>query len=348
MTKVVVVCEDAGAAANLALVAAELRRRGIGVDSVVGRAAARYFGSDVRLAESTTLDSTLRLIGAPSTRVVVTGTSPWGMRLDAEAVLFARQCGRRTVSFLDYWANYAARLSYPSRDRLEVVPDRLAVVDLPMRDEAVAAGVPAGRIVVTGAPAFDGPLRRGIIDPAAPRTSCVLFVSQPIAALYGDALGYTEATCLRALASVVAARGLELVVRPHPREDEASLRALVARLPGQCSVQTRGDLFEVAASAEVVVGMSTMALVEVALGGIPTVSLQVGAPAPIVLPTTAAGVTPLVVDESGLARALDEASAIRGVPIRDRLEVLGWRPGATERMVELLLPWLGDGNEAGR
>jgi hypothetical protein len=296
-SEVVVVCEDAGAAAALAVVAAALGEHQQLRLVVAGPAAVPAFHSN-GLDVASELGAAL-LDGNPT---LVTGSTMWGERIEARAVREARARGHRSVTFVDFWGNYRERLSFPSDDQLEVLPTKLAVVDETMRDDVVAIGVPASVVVVTGSPALDQVASRGSLptDPTGP----VVFLSQPIDALYGTRLGYTERTVLSALAPHVQAMSRELHVRPHPREDVAGLRAFVASLPGTCRLREEGDLEGVLCSASVVSGMTTIALVEAALRGLPTLSLQFGAIAPQLLPTTRSGVTRVVCDEALLDQAL--------------------------------------------
>lgn len=321
-----IVCEDAGAAAGLAPVAARLERRRV----IAGDAARAAFESrnvPVERFDVSCLDI------APNVTTLVTGSTAWGDRIEARALLAARAKGVRTVTYLDFWSSYVERLSYPMKTDLEVVPDVLAVVDDVMRDDLVKIGVSAERIVVTGNPAFDALHERRAAWPA-PSGDVVLFLSQPLASLYGDTLGYTERSTLEALAPAVAELGMRLRVRPHPREDRAALASLVSALPGACAMDASTSLEEALRNARIVTGMTTMALVEAALSGRPTVSIQLGGLSNVELPTVRAGATLLVTSPAALGAAVRD--------VRDRGEALlprgaGFDTGATGRLLSVIV-----------
>ena len=319
---VVIVCEDAGAAAALCVVGEQLARDGRLCAVVAGvRAEPAFTAKGLRSV------SDLRAEVPDGDWVLLTGSTMWGDRIEARAVAEARKLGRWSVTFLDFWSNYVARLSYPSAVGLEVLPSRLAVIDERMRDDLLALGIDRESMAVTGSPAFDQVLERPQIipDPTGP----VVFLSQPIEALYGQSLGYTEATILLALAHRVLGLGRRLVVRPHPRENVDHLREIVAGLPGSCSVE-QDDFERLLRSASIVVGMTTMALVEAALRGLPTLSLQLGTSKKQELPTTCAGFTALLVEEADIASALASIQA----PCIPRTDF--WSPGSARRVITLL------------
>lgn len=302
-SEVVLVCEDAGAARALAPVARALRDVGrLRYAIATGAAASILRGEGLSVREGSHADDRDTWRGSP---VALTGSTQWGERIEARAAVTARRAGCRVVTFLDFWSNYVARLSFPETTGLAVVPDRLAVIDARMRDEAIAAGVPAERVRVTGSPTLDA---ASSLPRLTPHTGGdILFLSQPLEQLYGSvgtghALGYTERTVLEAVAHAARAVDLSVRVRPHPREDAAVLRAAIARLPG-CAPCEGGTLEAACCRAAVVVGITTMALVDVALRGMPTVSVQ-PTETPLTLPTVELGFTRLVTRLSDLPAAL--------------------------------------------
>ena len=320
---VVIACEDAGAATALAPVADVLLRRDDKITWWLGPIAAESLRAhglakgaepilDVRAASSR-IDGARVLCEADA---LLAGTSAWGTRLEARAIIEARKQGCPSLGILDFWANYEARLSFPSTTDLEAVPDKIAVIDSTMRDDLVSAGVGEGKLVVTGSPAFDAVLAR--VGKWAPASKRVLFLSQPIREIYGSALGYTEDDVLAAIAPIVVELGAELVVRPHPREDVTHLESVVSSLP--CGrLDASRDLFDAINDASAVVGMTTMALVHSALIGAPTLSVQLGRRGADPLPTNRIGLTHSVTDVNALRETLatmlnGKASATTAAP----------------------------------
>lgn len=333
-SRVLVVCEDAGAAAGIAPVAARLRDRDGLRGIVIGGASKAEFErwglpnrvvSDARAVQAAVDD-------ADAHDIVLTGSSPWGARLEAHAVLAARHRSLRVVTFVDYWSNYRPRLSFPGDSGLELVPDRLVVVDERMKREVVALGVDGSRVVATGSPAFDRLWSRR--DPTPGAGEGALFLSQPIEALYGTTLGYTEKTTLAALAPRLSRSRTRLVVRPHPREDRDALASFVAGLPCDARIETDGDVEDAILRARVVVGMTTMGLVMAALLGRPTASFQLGVSEPLELPTIGLGATKLATAEETIDAVWSDL--LDGPGAAPRFSDEAWRPGATERLLELL------------
>jgi hypothetical protein len=344
LIRVLLACEDAGGARALAPVVDKLLARGDIVDFLLGPVAARCLhesgiASDIApISNPSEVDA--QLSRWRDWHVLVTASTPWGLRLEARAVLAARAHACPSLTFIDFPAQYRERLSFPERDGLCALPDRVAAIDWPMRDDLLAIGVAPERIVATGSPAFDA-----ILAAPAPiverRADTVLFLSQPIASLFGadesrsSFLGYTEHTTLAALAPLIARHRLRLIVRPHPREDVAALETFIATLPGDVVLQSAPALADAVASARLVVGMMTIGLTEAALRGASVISAQIGRRGVDPLASNRVQVTIPVVTESELASAVDELlrSPRSAADTRARIAALGWQPGAAKRLV---------------
>jgi hypothetical protein len=343
----VVAIEDAGGARALAPVVRAMLMHGERPSLILGRVAAdtlRASGVPLGPADEVASDADVtssieRLV--PNARILVTSSTAWGLRVEARAVAHAKCCGCPTVTLVDFWSNYEHRLSYPSQSGWSVLPDRLAVIDDIMRDQLLRGGVSAKCLVVTGSPAFDNLLSESAPPlPAIKNERVVAFLSQPITALYGvegdpTYLGYTEHSILRSVATVVSRSGLQLLVRAHPREDAVALKQFVRTLPG-ARIDTR-PLRAIVEGSIAVVGMTTMALVEAALMGRLSLSVQIGRRGDDALPTNACGLTLPIADENELCATLVRAT--NGDPSLEpqrRLAALGWRPGATERMLDVI------------
>src|SRR5262249_8377091 len=146
----------------------------------------------------------------------------------------ARRLAIPSVSVVDFWSNYRERFLASTGEAL-VLPDRIAVMDDRAREEALEVGLAEPVLVATGNPHHEGLLGgfRGWDRPARLRfresmriprnATVVLFASQPIEALYGDTLGYTEQSVATLVAESLApvagwlGHPIQLVVRPHPR-----------------------------------------------------------------------------------------------------------------------------------
>lgn len=254
----------------------------------------------VRPEWSALAEAASRTLAVFPPQLVLLGTS-WGPSLEKTLINAARNTGIPSIGVLDSWMHYVERFSGPGpRERLALMPDYVAVMDEMARNEMVALGFAPDRLVVTGQPAFDRlsrPAQDG--DPAkvkedvlaragaAPGAALVVFVSEPITAVFGpDPLapahpGYDERQVLADVAAAVEAirmkhrRDVVLVVKAHPKDDAAALRAAVAPLPGAAVLQDE-EPARLVAAADAVVGMSSILLVEAHLLGRPVVSYQPG------------------------------------------------------------------------
>jgi hypothetical protein len=297
--------------------------------------------------------------GAPA--LLMTGTSyPPGLELTLTAR--ARERGIASAVLLDFWSNYADRFRMPSGET--VLPDRILVMDEEAREEMVAAGFDAGRLLITGQPAL-GELaawRAGFPADRAEqiRTAesagdrrLVLFVSQPLSQIYGPgrlpALGYDEHTVLRILVEALSriaartGRGIALVVKPHPRDPPASLPVADESLV-HIGVSRQFDARELAMAADLVVGMNSELLVESCALGRVTLSLQPGLRQPDVLPTNRLGLSRPVYDVADVDEALESLLFDDGAreSIRRRLATFQPDPLAARRVADLVYEMTGD------
>ena len=217
---------------------------------------------------------------------------------DPLPLAFARQAqakGKRTVSVLDNWLNYRSRLA---TDGLPVfIPDIYAVMDDKAKTEALADGLPADCLAVTGHPNLAS-LAQDIAKVTPQWTKdfrqslglgingrgLVTFINEPAASDQGTGpdnplwRGYTEETVLAMLASHLAGAEVDVAIVAHPRDDTAKLSALWERVRGDCSgkVCAGQNGRDMILAADRVAGMTSILLYESWLVGHPTLSLQPG------------------------------------------------------------------------
>jgi hypothetical protein len=298
-----------------------------------------------------------RQIAALDPALVLTGTSMNAQMVESEVIGAARRHAVPSVAVLDSWLNYRQR--FETRAGL-AVPDRIAVMDERSRDEMVASGFDPASLVVTGQPALDALVETSAAFTAERRAAVrrawgverdervVLFVSQPLRALYGSDSGATGhfgfdevgvltqlIENLEGLAQRDGAR-IALVLRRHPREardaftgrSSAAIRLIVSDEPGSR---------DAAMSADLVVGMNSILLLEACYLGAIVVSLQPGLCRADVLPTNASGLSIGVRTADGVAPAVErwlmdeEARDAQ----RDRLAAATPPGGATSRVAAL-------------
>jgi len=196
----------------------------------------------------------------------------------------ARRLGIRTALCVASWDNLT------NKGLIRLLPDRVIVWnEIQLREAVELHGVPAPRVVVTGAQRFDdwferGPssgreafARRAGLDPARPY---VLYVcSSPFIA--ADEPRFVESWIrhLRASGEPMI-RSLGVLIRPHPQNADP-WRTVDFSSYGNVSVWPRGganpvseeakaDFFDSLYHSEAAVGLNTSAFLEAAIVGVPS------------------------------------------------------------------------------
>lgn len=196
---------------------------------------------------------------------LVTGTS-WGSIIELQAIAACKQAGVPTVAILDYWSNYQTRFVCLTGET--IYPDYYIVMDELARNEAILASVPQAIIKVLGHPGLDKYIASQVsVRCSNKQIKKVLFLSQPLSALYGENLGYTEQQALADCANVLARHNCLLHVKFHPK-DEDSFQQRYAEMA------VSGNLLDIMPSYDLIIGMSTMGLLHAVLMGIPAISYQ--------------------------------------------------------------------------
>lgn len=230
------------------------------------------------------------------------------------ARLAARRLGLPVTSVLDSWLHYAERFER-EQDGVMVQsrPDRLCAIDEWTREGAIAAGFDPASVIVTGHPDLEKTVRdcrsgsdseRRELRRAAGVSEdglLILFFSDPFyvgpeleyysgpgALMYPDGrpiYGYTVREILPVVLKELDAAMLaedtscDFIVRPHPWEHEAALQAILdgARLERVRVRLTReSSVTRWIQCADALMGMMTIALLHAALGGKPSVSVELG------------------------------------------------------------------------
>lgn len=347
--KVLVVAGDAGGARAVQPVIAKLRERHT-VDCV-GYGAARTIWSADRIEMSTVSPAEVSDYDR-----VLTATSVGPVQLEPEFIRAARAANRRVVTLLDAWGSYWER--FRARSGELALPDAVGVMHEEIRLEMRELGFDEGLLVVTGHPGFDritderAVVRQNVL---AIRRSLgigdaiyVLYVSQPESpTVTWSELGFDEEQVLEDLAGALSAVIAEqttsavLLVKLHPRQYGSSPRQVVDR-PG-IRVRVLGDdrirPRDAAGAADLVVGISSILLLEACLLGRPVVSYQPGLRRRDDLPTDRWGWSRGVYTKQDLRTSLFEELFDRTARARRQTILANAQlpSGATERVIQLLV-----------
>jgi hypothetical protein len=194
----------------------------------------------------------------------------------------ARSLGIRTGICVASWDNLT------SKGLLRFVPERVFVWNETQRREAIELhGIPAGRVVATGAARFDDwfaqrPsttreefVRRVGLDPARPY---VLYLCSSVF-VAPEEVSFVH-SWLSALRKDERLHDVGVIVRPHPKrtapwaEVELPGNAVVwPRRTGELDAEARAGFYDTIAHSTGVVGANTSAMIEAAIAGKPVYTL---------------------------------------------------------------------------
>lgn len=202
--------------------------------------------------------------------------------------------GLHTTQLID--AHYDYRRRIEETNGAGVLPQTIIVPDTIAVAEATAEGLPADRLVALGYPAWES------IAAAPPADSRrAVFVSQPIASDMGNALGYTERDAL-AVALEAASPPLqafdEILLALHPRERDQPP-------PEHPFLRQVASANEGLSQAGTVLGMFSTFLIEAALAGRRTISLQPGGRGRDMCVLSRQGIIPRVESAAELAATME-------------------------------------------
>jgi hypothetical protein len=240
-------------------------------------------------------ESVLNFVKTQGPDLVVTGTSAE----DFTEKYIWKACEQLNIpsfAILDQWINYGIRFSKYKLSEIELynknkehsfMPSKICVMDDYAKQKTVLEGIDFARVVVTGQPYFDWLASNIAINPnkQSDSSKTILFVSEPISQSCGKYLGYTEKTIFDELVKVLQKISSEnntktnVLIKPHPREDSAYFERFMENNKFEnlvFKVVQRSNFFELIQQADLICGMSSMALLEAIILKKNVVSIQIG------------------------------------------------------------------------
>jgi len=206
---------------------------------------------------------------------VLCGTS-WQSNLEKQAILEARNAGKKVVAFLDHWVNYRERFEF---NGINIMPDEIWVGD--EYGQRLANQVfPTIPIILVDNPYLKEILKElNVIKKKLKNSNhvSILYLCEPIRehalTSYGDEryFGYSEEEALLFFLKHIPAitkHPVEIVIRTHPSECIDKYE-WIEKIYNNLYINDNGDcsLIENIASADVVVGCNTMAMIVALLAG---------------------------------------------------------------------------------
>ena len=206
--------------------------------------------------------------------LVVSGTSlaTVSTSIDKKLVCWAKEKNIPSVAVIEHWSWYRKRFVVNGDLML---PDYIIVNDEIALNDAIEDGLPAGRLRSLGNPYLEqlSNTRIDIEDcdklklqyriPLDKRI--VVFVSEELKSVFtestDDYLGYDEFSVLKAIQSAVAL-GDYLVIKKHPEEDPGKYSEFLCE---SVTIVDEITVTELAIISDIVIGMASMLLLELAV-----------------------------------------------------------------------------------
>jgi len=302
MTSVLFLVEDPGAVNLVVPLIPELIRRGIEFEVVGIGPSEPYLESRKISYQSGSGQSAPEILEYYNPKLVAVGTSENLDSVVLEVILLSRNKGIETVGLIDQMCNAEYRFRGRSDASLTYQPDWLFVPDKATLLAYHELGFNTERVVVVGSPHLDlilqevelldlegiSKVRQRLLSNAVSDRKVVVFLGEANTGLQEGQCELTEEYTLRgrgasrwrscivleelldALREVGAPSDPYTVLRLHPKNDPNDFRAYYSEVD---LVSSGGTPVELMYAADVVVGMTSMALAEAVAIGRPALSI---------------------------------------------------------------------------
>ena len=324
--------EDPGAANCISQLPAALAEQGRSVRLLAdGYAKEHLFHLGVRSEVVPHSKDAEEILASIAPRLLVVGTARNPETLGLALVAEARSFSIKSVGIVDALINADRRFCGRSDDPLAYAPDWLLVADKWTKDVYTSLGYPAQRVAVCGHPHYDYVLsikkrleqdgrnvvRQRVLQGVSERRKVVIFATEGSARLTqlqsgcsaeytltgrGASTGRTEVVLEEFLDAVQLVEPRPyLVLRLHPKDTQDDYTAYLDEFD---LISSGGSPLELIYVADLVVGLTTMLILEAALLGKPTLSVVPRALEKEWLPSVRAGITPCAATRKQLRAAL--------------------------------------------
>lgn len=301
MSDVLIFIEDPGAANYAAHLPWALAERGLNAELyAVGKGKEQLQALGVDCTELPSNTGAEELFASVAPRLVLVGTSENKDTLGLEIISLGQKAGIPTVGVVDGPANPEHRFRGRGETPLKFAPDWIFVADSTTAQAYVALGHPEDRVISCGHPHYDHvrevrsalesrdrfALRQQLLPRMPPERHVLLFAAEQFGGLHEAQFRRTEAYTLagrgesqergRIVIEELLDAVDELDVRPyivlrlHPRNRPDDFIDYANEID---ATSRAGDPLEIVYAADLVVGMTSMLLVEAALLGRPTLSI---------------------------------------------------------------------------
>ncbi|MDF5709866.1 MAG: hypothetical protein PUP90_19915 [Nostoc sp. S4] len=268
--KIIAIAHDPGGANAVAATVAALQAAGTQVEAYAKGLAIRQF-QRLEVACTPVSEEHQTLFANFTGDILLTGTSQ-SDEFERDAILWARQERIPSIAVIDYWANYRQRFQPFNNPNAEpTFPDIITAIDEMCAAGMLADGIPEKQIRLVGQPYFAWLIarqkyRKSILKPI----ENILFASQPNA---------NETEILRTLIKVLTDyKSLKkLLIRFHPRQGKCRVSLdLLAQSGLPFAIDESADILMTLRQQDIMLGITSIILIEAALMGIPAGSLVIG------------------------------------------------------------------------
>ena len=285
---------DIGAARNMAILAEEARIRNLPIMIAGSQISAPIFFQAIEMPDIRNQKDAVLYLESKKPGIVICGTTRY-QSLDRLLIMAAKQLKIRSMVILDEWFNYAFRFG-KENGGFGYLPDIICCQDQRAKREAIAEGIPASVLFVTGSIYLTNlmhkakdflksppPMPDFLNDPAVP---VVTFLSETHGADYGVAMGeegslgkfigYSQYSVRNDISSILnkISKPCIVVEKLHP-SDENTYTPLGSGIVNWV-ISRQAQLWPLLWHSDLVIGMRSMALLEAAILGCSAVSYQPG------------------------------------------------------------------------
>ncbi len=215
--------------------------------------------------------------------LIVTGTS-YPPTTEIFTWKKAKRFSVPTIAMIDQWLNYLERFEVSNQQLVEEsLPDLITTIDNFGKSEMKALGFPGVKILSVGSPYLDTIPNANSANKALNKKNKleILFVSEPRSLENELNHGYDEFSILEHFIIAINEQphsiDFNIKIKPHPRNSKESFKNFIQKHNNQnISIEDKLSPRESISNSDIVIGMSSMMLVESVLMGKPTMSIQIG------------------------------------------------------------------------
>jgi hypothetical protein len=218
-----------------------------------------------------------KILNAIKPCVIITGTSI-NSNIERFAFVFGKKEKIKTIAYVDSWVGEAVRFKSKS---IEAYPDVIMVFDDMAKSIYENLSSDNISIKVVGNPHFDQLLEKRKVFVRAQNKN-ILFISENISHYYPDYQVNEFSIIEKIVENYKEKQFVNIVIRPHPLESRDKWLKFCESHSKKfnefvkLSVDHKSNIFDSFEQTQIVLGISSMALIEASLLGLSTFSYQIG------------------------------------------------------------------------